>query len=97
MFDILYIKGHRESEEVNLMGARLMDRKVVLSRIVKEIPNTLEVERGKECENIAEVFEEFNQSIHKNEEGVMIKKLSSVYKPSERSPSWIKLKGEYID
>lgn len=60
MFDILYIKPHGDSEEINLMGARLCDRKTVLSRVVKEIPNTLEVVIGKECETVDEVFEEFN-------------------------------------
>ena len=42
------------------MGARLLDRKTVLSRIVKEVPNTLEVVMGKECETVDAVFEEFN-------------------------------------
>ena len=60
MFDILYIKGHGDSEEINLMGARLQDRKTVLSRIIKEIPNILEIVRGKECMTVDEVFEEFN-------------------------------------
>lgn len=52
---------------------------------------------GKECESVDEVFEEFNQSIYRNEEGIMIKRLDSAYKPNERSPNWVKLKGEYID
>ena len=79
------------------MGARLQDRKVVLQRIIKEVPNTLEIENGKECESVEQVFEEFNQSIFKNEEGIIIKKIDSIYKPNERSNVWIKLKGEYID
>lgn len=98
VFDILYIKGHGEdSEEINLMGARLKDRKTVLSKVIKEIPNTLEIVRGKECMTVDEVFEEFNQSVYRNEEGIMIKRLDSPYKPNERSNTWIKLKGEYID
>ena len=97
VFDILYIKGHGDSEEINLMGARLQDRKIVLNRIIKEVPNILEIVRGKECMTVDEVFEEFNQSVYKNEEGIMIKKLDSAYKPNERSNNWIKLKGEYID
>lgn len=60
VFDILYIKGHGDSEEINLMGARLLDRKTVLTRVIKEVPNTLEMVMGKECESVDEVFEEFN-------------------------------------
>lgn len=61
VFDILYIKAHGdESEEINLMGARLKDRKAVLEKVVKEVPNTLEIVRGKECMTVDEVFEEFN-------------------------------------
>ncbi len=98
VFDILYIKAHGEdSEEINLMGARLQDWKTVLLRIMKEVPNTLEIVRGKECTTVDEVFEEFNQSIYNNEEGIIIKKLDSPYKPAERSTTWVKLKGEYID
>ena len=98
VFDILYIKGPGDdSEEVNLMGARLKDRKVVLERVVREVPQRLEVVRGRECLTVEEVFEEFNQSVYRNEEGIMIKRLDSTYKPNERSNNWIKLKGEYID
>ena len=79
------------------MGARLSDRKTVLSRVVKEVPNTLEIVLGKECSSVDEVFEEFNQSIFRDEEGIIIKKLDSSYKLNERAASWIKLKGEYID
>jgi ATP-dependent DNA ligase len=85
VFDILYIKNFGDSEEINLMGARLSDRKIVLSRVLKEIPNTLEVVMGKECEGVDAVFEEFNQSIFNNEEGIIIKKPDSTYKPNERS------------
>ena len=61
VFDILYIKAHGDdSEEINLMGARLQDRKTVLARVVKEVPNILEIVRGKECTTAEEVFEEFN-------------------------------------
>ena len=61
VFDILYLKSHGEdSEEINLMGARLQDRQNVLARVVREVPNILEIVRGKECLSVEEVFEEFN-------------------------------------
>ncbi len=61
----------------------------MLSRVVKEVPGVLELVRGKECTTAEEVFELFNQSIYKNEEGIMIKRLDSPYKPAERSNTWI--------
>ena len=79
------------------MGARLEDRKTVLARVIKEIPYILEIVQPKECHSVEEVFEEFNQSIHRNEEGIILKKPDSPYRPNERSPFWIKLKGEYLD
>ena len=95
----MYIKAHGEdSEEINLMGARLSDRKIVLSRVVREVPNVVEVVPHRLCQTVDEVFDEFNQSIFNNEEGIMIKRAESPYKPNERAQNnWIKLKGEYID
>jgi ATP-dependent DNA ligase len=61
IFDILYIKAHGEdSEEINLMGARLTDRKIVLNKVVREIPNIVEIVPYKLCQTVDEVFEEFN-------------------------------------
>ena len=99
IFDILYIKAHGEDqEEINLMGARLSDRKIVLTKVIREMPGLVEIVPHKLCSSVDEVFEEFNQSIYKNEEGIMIKRAESAYKPNERAQNnWIKLKGEYID
>ncbi len=86
IFDILYIKAHGDDqEEINLMGARLTDRKIVLSKILREIPGLIELVPHKLCTSVDEVFEEFNQSIYKNEEGIMIKRAESAYKPNERA------------
>ena len=45
------------------MGARLQDRKTVLTKIINEVPHVFEIVRGKECLTPDEVFEEFNQSV----------------------------------
>ena len=50
VFDIIYLKASEEQDEINLMGARLCDRKVVLARIINPIPKVLEVIEGKVCE-----------------------------------------------
>ena len=64
------------------MGARLTDRKIVLNKVVREVPGIVEIVQHKLCHNVDEVFEEFNQSIYKNEEGIMIKRAESAYKPN---------------
>lgn len=60
--------------------------------------NTLEVVTGTECHSPDQVFELFEQAQIQQEEGVIVKDLSSTYRPSERSANyWIKLKSDYID
>jgi ATP-dependent DNA ligase len=49
------------------------------------------------CENVDAVFERFNDSVKNNEEGIIIKNLSSTYQPNVRALDWIKLKSEYMD
>jgi len=36
-------------------------------------------------------------SCKKNEEGIIIKKLNSVYSPNDRGMDWVKLKSEYME
>ncbi len=40
---------------------------------------------------------EFNEALSKNEEGIIIKKKDSIYKPDERCNDWVKMKCGYID
>jgi|LauGreDrversion4_2_1035121.scaffolds.fasta_scaffold240809_2 DNA ligase-4 len=40
---------------------------------------------------------EFNEALSKNEEGIIIKKKDSIYKPDERCNDWVKMKCDYID
>ena len=96
IFDILYVKGPA-GEDCNLMNVSLKDRKMVLKRIIKPIPMLLEIVTGKETENIEEIFTEFDNAMLRNEEGIIIKRLDSVYSPNERGADWIKLKSEYLD
>jgi hypothetical protein len=42
------------------MGARLSDRKIVLTKVIKEIPGLVEIVPHKLCTSVDEVFEEFN-------------------------------------
>lgn len=86
IFDILFIKGlDPESQEIDLLGAGLGERKRVLATVVQEEPNILEVIQGVSCTTSEQVFELFNQSIQNNEEGIIIKSTKATYKPNERS------------
>ena len=86
IFDILFIKGlGPESQEIDLLGAALEERKRVLAKVVQEEPNILEVIQGVSCTTSEQVFELFNQSIQNNEEGIIIKSTKATYKPNERS------------
>ena len=40
---------------------------------------------------------EFNEALSINEEGIIIKKKDSIYKPDERCNDWVKMKCDYID
>ena len=47
IFDILFIKGGGpESQEIDLLGAPLHERKKVLAKVIKPVPNILEVIQG---------------------------------------------------
>lgn len=86
VFDILFVKGEGpESQEIDLLGAPLQERKKVLAKVVRQEPNTLEVIEGQLCRTSEQVFELFNKSIQQNEEGIIIKCMNSIYKPNERS------------
>eukprot|EP01022_Parablepharisma_sp_SALTPOND_P011968 TRINITY_DN15277_c0_g1_i1.p1 TRINITY_DN15277_c0_g1~~TRINITY_DN15277_c0_g1_i1.p1 ORF type:complete len:732 (-),score=68.46 TRINITY_DN15277_c0_g1_i1:510-2705(-) len=96
VFDILYVQGNK-GEEANLMNATLRDRKMVLNRVVRSIPHVFEVVQGEETDKLEIIYDAFNKSIARNEEGIILKQLTSIYTPAERTSTWIKLKGEYID
>lgn len=67
VFDILFVKGtEMDSCEMDIMGAKLIDRKQVLEKVVKEQPHVIEIAVMKECTSSEEVFECFNQSVKLN-------------------------------
>lgn len=96
IFDILYVKGPK-GEECNLLNVKLKDRKMVLKRVIKNIKQKFEVVTGHETTNVDDIFREFDKAMMRNEEGIIIKQLDSIYLPNDRGTSWIKLKGEYME
>ena len=79
------------------MNVSLKDRRTVLRRVVKPIPHVIEIVEGLETNDVELIFSEFDKLMAKNEEGLMMKKLNSVYLPNDRGLDWVKLKGEYME
>jgi DNA ligase-4 len=96
IFDILYLITPK-GDEFSLTSVILSDRKQILKRIVNVVPKKLEIVEGLETSSIDDVLASFNDSITKGEEGIIVKKRDSTYKPDERSVDWIKIKSDYID
>lgn len=86
-----------QGEDCNLMGLKLVDRKKVLNRIVVQKKNLIDIGEYYETSNLEEISTYFEKAIARNEEGIIIKQSDSFYVPKERSTSWIKLKGDYVD
>jgi len=96
IFDILFVKGPK-GEECNLMNVSLKDRRKVLRKVVTPVPHVVEVVEGVETTDVEMIFSEFDKVMQKNEEGIIIKRLNSVYSPNDRGLDWVKLKSEYME
>ena len=96
IFDIIYLTSP-SGQIYNLNNVILSDRKKILSKIVTPVPNKIEVVMGLEVNSIDEIMAQFNLALQRAEEGIVIKKLDSIYKPDKRCPDWVKMKCDYID
>eukprot|EP01022_Parablepharisma_sp_SALTPOND_P026654 TRINITY_DN64553_c0_g1_i1.p1 TRINITY_DN64553_c0_g1~~TRINITY_DN64553_c0_g1_i1.p1 ORF type:complete len:880 (-),score=84.68 TRINITY_DN64553_c0_g1_i1:2791-5430(-) len=97
VFDILHFYKEDMEGGGGLLSIPLEKRKELLLKTVKPVPHVLEVVKGKTTSKLEEVYSEFNGSIARNEEGIILKEASSLYRPNERTGGWVKLKSEYID
>ena len=96
IFDIIYLTTPN-GQMYSLNNVILSDRKKLLSKIVTPVPNKIEVVLGIEVNTIDEIMAQFNLALKRAEEGIVIKKLDSIYKPDKRCPDWVKMKCDYID
>jgi len=78
-FDILY-KG-----DENLCGLPLIERKKILAKTVKE--DGLSIARFVETSGIAL----FEAAVAQNLEGIIAKRMDSIYRPGKRSHDWLKI------
>lgn len=90
-FDILYFNGQET------LNKTLAERKKILSENFNEINNKFLFATGIETSNLDDLESHFKGSTQANCEGLMLKSLESIYKPSHRTNSWIKLKKDYLD
>ncbi|KAJ3046908.1 DNA ligase (ATP), partial [Rhizophlyctis rosea] len=91
VFDILYCNGK------SLVDQILCSRYNLLSQIITPKRNCIEIlphEEGRTVEDITRLLDEH---MMRCEEGLIVKKPSSMYNPSDRSGDWCKIKPDYID
>lgn len=93
VFDLLYFDGQE------LLDLSLKERRKILHSNFKEIPGVLQYAKGEVFDKTNEegVTELFTEACGNYCEGLMIKNLSAVYRPSHRSNKWIKLKKDYLE
>ena len=96
IFDIIYLTSPN-GQIYSLNNVILSDRKKILSKIVTPVPNKIEIVLGIEVNSIDEIMAQFNLALQRAEEGIVIKRMDSIYKPDKRCPDWVKMKCDYID
>jgi len=96
IFDIIYLASP-SGQIYSLNNVILSDRKKILSKIITPVPNKIEIVLGIEVNSIDEIMAQFNLALQRAEEGIVIKRTDSIYKPDKRCPDWVKMKCDYID
>jgi len=86
LFDILYLEGK------NLLEFPFKERRAMLKKIIKPVPNKLRVAEQLVTSDAKEAERFYKESLKKGNEGVMIKNLESPYKPGSRVGYGVKLK-----
>ncbi len=88
-FDVLYLDG------ASVIERPLEERKKILDKIVVKDAKTIHVSpmlKTGSAEKIEKLFDEY---VTDGLEGIMAKKVDSIYKPGAREYSWVKLKRSY--
>ncbi|RKP16736.1 DNA ligase/mRNA capping enzyme, partial [Rozella allomycis CSF55] len=89
-FDILYLNGE------GLLNCTLRNRRLKLEQVVQTIPNYCELSKTfiidfSKLNHLDLLRNVFQEHIQKNEEGIIVKSLDSIYKPFNRT-NWWKIK-----
>ncbi|ERL89681.1 hypothetical protein D910_07044 [Dendroctonus ponderosae] len=80
-----------------LTNRPLKERLAMLGRVFKsQVPGTLIVSELSKVGTAEEIVDALNNAVDKEEEGIIVKDPTSVYKYSDRNSGWFKLKLEYF-
>ncbi|OHT10360.1 DNA ligase 1 [Tritrichomonas foetus] len=88
-FDILYLNGE------SLIDKPLKERREILHKIIKPVEHRLQTATYMDT-GLDNIKDFFNEAVSHRTEGLMIKGIDSCYEPGRRSPSWAKLKKDYV-
>jgi DNA ligase 1 len=91
VFDIIYYNGE------NLIDKPFIERRKLIEKIVREEPLKISLARQIITDNPSEVEKFYEEALEQNQEGLMGKNLSAVYKPGARIGHAVKLKPEDKD
>jgi DNA ligase-1 len=86
IFDIVYYEGK------NLIKEDFKKRRVLIERIVNEVPQKIVLVKKLVTSKEKDVEEFYKDSIDKGNEGIMMKKLDAPYKPGARVGYMVKIK-----
>lgn len=81
-----------------LTNQPLQKRLSVLKNVIKNpVIGTIVISEYLEVNSCEDIVNALNSSVDKNEEGIVVKDVKSVYKCSDRNSGWFKVKMEYFD
>ncbi|NOY14729.1 MAG: ATP-dependent DNA ligase [bacterium] len=86
VFDVLYF------DDKDVMGRKLIDRRRMLGRILKLDVGCLRLTPQHKVKSVGQIKKWFTEYIDENLEGIMCKKLDSVYQAGSRNFNWVKFK-----
>ncbi|XP_055390093.1 DNA ligase 4 isoform X2 [Condylostylus longicornis] len=91
VFDILYLNNE------SFLEKPYFERIRKIHEILKVQKGILQLCHKDKVNSLEEFIEKFNEAMNANEEGIVLKHPSSIYKPGIRGDGWYKLKPDYVD
>ncbi len=86
VFDLIFYNDR------NLMNETLRERRILLEKIIKQIPGKIILTKKIITDSCEKAEEFYKKCLNEGLEGVMIKNLESVYRPGRYVNGWMKLK-----
>jgi len=86
IFDILYYNGK------NLIKTSFKERRKLMEKIVKPIKLKIKLAENLVTDSVKKAEAFYKDALKRNMEGIIMKKLDSVYRPGARVGTWVKFK-----